>query len=112
MEQRSLARVVRVAIKETERHHDHAQQQEYVLYVVKCDGEGETWTIAKRFSDFTALRERLAARGLAELANEQFPSKLLLFGRRDDSVVEKRKSALQRVSYTCAIHHHHIALYS
>jgi hypothetical protein len=100
VQQKSLARVTRVTIRETERHRDHAQQ-EFVAYVVCCTGEGEPWKISKRFSDFTALRERLAARGLAQLAREQFPSKVL-FGRRDDSVVEKRKSALERVrSFAC-----------
>ena len=98
VEQRSLARVVRVTIVDTERHLDDAKQ-EYVAYIVECEGDGASWKIAKRFSDFTALRERLAEKGLAELANQQFPSKVLLFGRRDDSVVEKRKSALQRVRY-------------
>ena len=98
MEQRELAPVVKVTIADTERHHDDAKH-EYVSYVVKCDGQEESWTIAKRFSEFTALRERLASRGLAELANEQFPSKMLLFGRQDDSVVEQRKSALQRVRF-------------
>lgn len=77
----------------TERHHDHTQQ-EYVSYVVDCVGEGEPWKIAKRFSDFSVLKERLEAQGLAELAREQFPSKVL-FGRRDDSVVEHRRTALE-----------------
>jgi hypothetical protein len=98
VEQRSLSRVVKVTIADTERHHDDAKQ-EYVSYIVDCEGDGVSWKIAKRFSDFTVLRERLVEKGLAELANQQFPSKVLLFGRRDDSVVEKRKSALQRVRY-------------
>jgi hypothetical protein len=105
VERRSLARVGRVTITDTESHHDDAKQ-EYVSYVVNCEGNGESWAIAKRFSDFTALRDRLAAKGLAELVNEQFPSKVSLFGRWDDSMVEKRKSALQRVRHLpCADQH-------
>ena len=82
-----------MTIGAAERHRDRTQQ-EYVSYVVDCVGEGEPWKIAKRFSDFSVLRERLEARGLAELAREQFPSKVL-FGRRDDSVVEHRRTALE-----------------
>ena len=60
--------------------------------MVTCVGEGEPWTIAKRFSEFAELRETLTAGNVAAAADLSFPSKGLW---QSATVVDERRKTLQ-----------------
>eukprot|EP01050_Picozoa_sp_SAG11_P002511 SAG11_NODE_128_length_15542_cov_6.432105_13_plen_198_part_00 len=52
-----------------------ASIQQITVYLITCVGEGEPWTVAKRFSDCDALRERLLACAVAGVADVPFPAR-------------------------------------
>jgi hypothetical protein len=69
-----------------------AGEKDYTAYLVECAGlTGDTWVVAKRFSDFEALRDELVALGLDEVSSWTFPSKMTFF-KSDEEVQAERVS--------------------
>jgi hypothetical protein len=69
-----------------------AGEKDYTAYLVECAGlTGDTWVVAKRFSDFEALRDELVTLGLDEVSSWTFPSKMTFF-KSDEEVQAERVS--------------------
>jgi hypothetical protein len=65
-------------------------EKDYTAYLVECAGlTGDTWVVAKRFSDFQALRDELVALGLDEVSSWNFPSKMTFFKSDEDVQAER-----------------------
>eukprot|EP01044_Picomonas_judraskeda_P004067 COSAG03_NODE_350_length_8727_cov_145.845913_7_plen_889_part_00 len=71
-------------------------EKDYTAYLVECTGlSGDKWVLAKRFSDFVALRDELIALGLDEASAWDFPSKMTFF-KSDEEVQAERVSGFEK----------------
>lgn len=107
----SLPPVVATAeIVDTASGHDQLSGMEYTKYIVHCrqascstrNSENSTWKVAKRFSDFSALRTELIARPDIGVVVEtlEFPEATWNFipwgaGKLDATIVSERRKILQ-----------------